>query len=160
MADEKTLERAKATYETLCRTLDNMKWKYSKNDETLSVQCGVQGDDLPIEIGIEVDIERTLVILLSRMPFVIQEDKRLDIAVAISAINNGLVDGCFDYDIGTGYVFFRMCNSFIDRDLGETLFAYMVVCSCHHVDEYNDKFLMISKGMLGIEQFIQELNKS
>ena len=111
-----------------------------------------------MELDIRVDADRMLVMLLSLVPFTIQEDKRLEVAIAVSAINNALVDGCFDYDITSGRMFFRMTNSFIESQLGEDLFSYMLFCSCQTIDEYNDKLLMVSKGMLPIEQFLKSMN--
>lgn len=153
MADEK-LERAQKVYGTLCSTLDSHEWHYKKNEEKLSIDCGAQGEDLPMEITIKVDAERQLIMLLSHLPFVISEDKRLDVAIAVSAVNNKLVDGSFDYDIAAGHMFFRMTSSFIESDIGNELFTYMLMVSCHTIDEYNDKFLMLGKGMMSIEDFI------
>ncbi len=157
MAEIKNVELAKATFATLCQTLDNNDWSYKKNEEALSIECGAQGEDLPMEFNIKVDADRMLVMLLSHLPFVIAEDKRLDIAVAVSAVNNALVDGCFDYDIASGHMFFRMTNSFIESRIAEEVFAYMLFCSCQTIDEYNDKFLMLAKGVLSIEQFLASI---
>lgn len=153
MADEK-LERAQKVYETLCATLDKHEWHYQKNEERLSIECGAQGEDLPMEITIRVDAERQLIMLLSHLPFIISEDKRLDVAIATSIANNGLVDGSFDFDITDGHMFFRMTSSFIESDIGSELFTYMLMVSCHTIDEYNDRFLMLGKGMMSIQDFI------
>lgn len=154
MAELKNLEQAKAAFATLCQSLDKHEWHYKKDEDKLSIECGAQGDDLPMEITVKVDADRMLVLLISHMPFVIQEDKRLDVAIAVSAINNALVDGCFDYDIASGHMFFRMTNSFIESKTSEEVFAYMLFCSCKTIDEYNDKFLMLAKGLISIEQFL------
>ena len=79
-------------------------------------------------------------------------------AIAVSAINNVLVNGCFDYIIADGHMFFRMTNSFIESQLGADLFKYLLYCSCQTIDEYNDKLLMVAKGMISIEQFLKSLN--
>lgn len=155
MADEK-LERAQKVYETLCATLDKHEWHYQKNEERLSIECGAQGEDLPMEITIRVDAERQLIMLLSHLPFIISEDKRLDVAIATSIANNGLVDGSFDFDITDGHMFFRMTSSFIESDIGSELFTYMLMVSCHTIDEYNDRFLMLGKGMMSIEDFMRK----
>jgi len=154
MAEIKDLTKAKETFAKLCQALDSREWHYKKDEEKLSVECGAQGEDLPMEITIRVDADRMLIILISHLPFVIQEDKRLDTAVAVSTINNLLVDGCFDFDIKSGHMFFRMTNSFIESEIGEDVFMYLLMCSCQTIDEYNDKFLMLAKGMLSIEQFL------
>ena len=153
MADKK-LERAQKVYGTLCSTLDSHEWHYKKDEEKLSIDCGAQGEDLPMEITIKVDAERQLIMLLSHLPFVISEDKRLDVAIAVSAVNDKLVDGSFDYNIADGHMFFRMTSSFIESEIGNELFTYMLMVSCHTIDEYNDKFLMLGKGMMSIEDFI------
>ncbi len=157
MADQKNLEQAKIAFATLCQALDNNKWNYKKDEEKLIVECGARGDDLPMDITVKVDADRMLVVLFSHIPFKIQEDKRLDIAIAVSAINNMLVDGSFDYDITTGALYFRMTNSFLESKLSESVFIYMLYCACQTIDEYNDKFLMIAKGMLTIEQFLSSM---
>lgn len=157
MADEKNLKLAQSTFETLCNALDKNGWHYKKNAEEFKIECGAQGDDLPMELSIYVDAERMLILLLSHLPFVIQEDKRLDTAVAVSAINNRLVDGSFDYDIKSGHMIFRMTNSYMESLIGEELFLYMIMISCRTIDEYNDKFLMLSKGMISLDKFIETM---
>lgn len=157
MSEIKNFEQAKATFETLCKTLDNLEWHYESDEERLSVECGAQGEDLPMKLSIQIDAERMLAILISHMPFVISEDKRLDVAIAVSAINNMLADGCFDFDIASGRLLFRMTNSFIESKLGEDIFAYLLLCSCKTIDEYNDKFFMLGKGALAVEQFLASL---
>ena len=153
MADE-TFARAQRAFESLCNALDKNEWHYEKDEEKLSINCGVQGDDLPMALTIKVDAGSQLIILLSHLPFIIPEDKRLDVAIATSIANYGMVDGSFDYDITDGSMFFRMTSSFIDSEVGSELFDYMVTVSCSTIDDYNDKFLMIGKGLMSIEDFI------
>lgn len=155
MAEDKNLALAKATYETLCQTLNDHEWHYEKDDENFIIECTARGDDLPIELMIQVDVQRMLILLMSRLPFTTAEDKRLEMAIAVSTVNQNMVDGSFDYDVTSGEMFFRMTNSFLDSSIGKDLFTYMLMCSCQTVDEYNDKFLMLAKGMISIEQFLK-----
>ena len=97
--------------------------------------------------------------LLSHLPFVIPEDKRMEMAIAVGAVNFALSDGCFDYNIASGQLFFRMTNAFMDCVLSEEVFEYMLFVSCRIIDEYNDKFFMISKDLLPIDQFLSTLSK-
>ena len=92
--------------------------------------------------------------MLSKLPFVIQEDKRIDVALAVSMVNNQLVDGSFDYDITSGKLLYRMTNSFIESKLSKEVFDYMLFVAFHTIDEYNDKFLMLAKGYISVEQFL------
>ena len=147
---------AKKTFATLCSMLDNNEWKYEKDEENLCIDCGAQGEDLPMPINIRIDTERQLILLLSHIPFSVNEDKRMETAIAVSIVNNRLVDGNFDYDITEGDLYFRMTNSFIDSEISEEAFKYMLYCSCMTIDEYNDKFLMLSKGLLPLESFLKD----
>ncbi len=159
MTDFEKLEQAKRVFATLCKALDNNDWHYKKDEQKLSVECGAQGEDLPMEFNVRVDADRGLVMLLSLIPFKIQEDKRIEAAIAICAINDRLVDGCFDYDVSDGQIFFRMTNSYIESNLGEDVFTYLLFCACQTIDEYNDKLLMLSKGIISVEKFLQLIAK-
>lgn len=76
-----------------------------------------------MEINIKVDSDRQLIVILSHLPFVIPENKRLDATVAVSVVNNKLVDGSFDYSIADGHMFFRMTSSFNESEIGNELFV-------------------------------------
>ena len=69
-------------------------------------------------------------------------------------MNDRLVDGSFDFDMAEGRISFRLTTSYIESILGKKLFEYMLMVSASTIDEYNDKFLMISKGMISFEQFL------
>ena len=158
MSDSNKIELANKTFSTICLALDKENWPYQKDEQNLRIECKAQGDDMPIELIVRVDPEGMRVTVLSHIPFVIQEDKRLEMAIAISAVNSILVDGCFDYDVTSGHIFFRMTNSFFESELGAEVFNYMLYCSCQTIDDFNDKFLMIAKGMLSLEQFLTSMN--
>ena len=158
MAEMKNLEQAKVVFGQICQTLDHHDWKYQQNEEKLMIGCSARGDDLPMELTIRVDADRSVVVLFSHMPFAIQEDKRLDLAVAVTAINNALADGCFDYNIADGSPYFRLTNCYIDSTLSQEVFSYMLFCACQVIDEYNDKFLMLAKGMISVQDFLATLN--
>lgn len=158
MTDEQKLQNAQQAYATLCRTLDNHDWHYSKNEEKLAISCTARGDDLPIELTVTMDVKRQLVLVLSHLSMNIQEDKRIDVAMAVSVANNLMVDGCFDFDLLKGRLYFRMTNSFMDSQLGEDAFFYLVLCACQTIDEYNDRFLMLGKGMIDLKKFIELAN--
>lgn len=160
MATDKELKQARAAFDTLCSALDNNDWRYQKNEENMTISCGARGDDLPIDIRIEVDAERMLVMLLSQLPFTAPEDKRTEMAIAVSVINNMLVDGSFDYDIRSGRMVFRISSSFRESLLGERAFMYILLCSCKTVDDFNDKLMMLAKGMLTLDQFLGALGKN
>ena len=156
MADNKMIF-AQETYNGLCKTLDNMGWKYQTNDSELKIMFGVNGDDLPMSFLIIVDVERQIVRLLSLLPFQMNSDKRVEGAVATCAINYVLADGSFGLDIETGNIFFRLTSSFRSSLIGEEAFKYMVEVSCHTIDLYNDKLEAINEGRISVADFLQSL---
>ena len=61
MADEKATKNAQAVYAALCSALDEVEWKYDRNDDGLEVTCGAQGYDLPIPLRVSVDADKELI---------------------------------------------------------------------------------------------------
>ena len=155
MADEKVMKQAQSVYETICKTLASRDWNFTRHDDKLMINCGARGEDLPMDIFIIVNPQAQVVSLISPMPFKIGEDKRVDAALAVCVANYGLVNGTFGYDLADGEIRFRIVSSFRESILSEELFNYMVLVAASTIDDYNDKFLMVSKGMLTIQQFIE-----
>lgn len=154
--DEKKLRNAQSVYKTMCEMLDDKQLRYEKHIEDLVVTFAMRGDDLPIQIILNVDAERQLVRLLSPIPLTVGEDKRLECAIATSQVNYYLADGSFDFDYKGGKIIFRLTSSFTDSLLSKELFEYMVSVTCYTVDDYNDKFLSLAKGQLPLEAFFKK----
>lgn len=158
MAEETKLKQAKAVFNSLCEMLDDKDWHYKKNESELKISCTAQGDDLPIDIRIEVDAERMLIMLLSDMPFNVPEDRRTALAVAVSLANYGMVDGSFDYNYLNGNIIFRLTSCYRDSLIGKNMLEYMLLCACFTIDKYNDKFLMIAKNDMTIEEILNAID--
>lgn len=156
MADQKQIKNAETIFNTLCEALNDRKWKYDKHPEDNVVHFVVGGEDIPMEFVIHIDAERELVRMMSQLPFTFSEAKRLDGAIATSQANYKLVDGNFDYDFATGKIFFRLTSSFRGSLISKDLLNYMIDGSCYMVDEFNDKFLMIDKGMLTVDDVFRK----
>lgn len=152
MADTKQLKQAQAVFNALCKALDSDGWRYEKDEEEMTIRCGAQGEDLPMAIRIQVDADRALVSLYSQLPFTIAEDRRREMAVAVAQANNGMIDGCFDYDYSNGSIMFRITTSIRDSLIGENALKYLVYCACSTVDHYNDKFLMAAKSEMTCDE--------
>lgn len=156
MAEQMNTKNAEIVYKTLCETLNDRNWKYDAHPEDFVVHFIVGGDDIPMEFVVYVDPEKELVRMMSQMPFAFCEEKRLEGAIATCQVNYRLADGSFDYDMKTGKILFRLTSSFRGSLISKELLGYMIDCSCFTVDDYNDKFLMIDKGMLALEDFLKQ----
>lgn len=155
MNEEAKMKMGQNVYETICAMFDELEYKYERHDDDLVITCSVRGDDLPMDILFAVRPKRQIVQLISPMPFNVPEDKRFDIALATTVVNNRLVDGSFDFNMANGKVSFRLTASYIESILGKELFQYMLMVSASTIDAYNDKFFMISKNMMSFEQFLE-----
>ena len=158
MAEQDNLLQARSVYNSVCKYLDANGWQYDVNEEQLCIECAACGEDLPIPISIRMYPDRQAMVLISNLPFNISEDKRIDTAIALCGINTKIYCGSFDYDIVTGEIYFRMTNSYAQSKLSQELFDYMVLYSCSRVDEYNDKLLMLAKGVISLEQLLDSLD--
>jgi len=153
---EVNMAKAKAVYSTILKMLDSKDWKYERHDEDLVIKSGVRGEDLPVEFIIRVLPEPEVVQFVSPMSYKVPEDKRLEGAVAVSVANYGLINGSFDYDVADGEIRFRLTSSYLDSEIGEGLLEYMMMVGVTTADRYNDKFFMLTKGMLTLQQFIEQ----
>lgn len=156
-ANEKQLQNAENVFNSICNMLNNINFKYetSRREEDYVISCTVNGDDIPMRMLIIVRPEREIVSLLSPMPFMTPEDKRVEMAMAVAVANYGIIDGSFDYDLNDGEIRFRLTASYIESLLGEELFKYMLFVSANTVDRYNDRFMMLAKGAMTLDQFVQ-----
>ena len=157
MTDEEKTVAAKTVYADLCDALDRRGWHYQKHEEDLVITFDLNGEDIPMSFVFGIDVGRQLVRVFSRLPFTVPEDKRVDLAIATCAASNDLLDGSFDFDITKGTIVFRLTTSFRESRIGDGLFNYLVDFSGYAVDKFNDTFLMIMKGLLSVNDFIQSL---
>ncbi len=154
MANEKELKQAQTVFDTMCEMLDDDGWKYEKDPADLSVSCTAQGEDLPIDVNFKIIPELQLVTLVSQMPFKVPENRRTELAVAISRANYGMVDGNFDFDLKNGVILFRLTSSFMGSLLSKELLSYMLYVSCGTVDKYNDKFFILCKNSMTVGEVV------
>ena len=149
-------EKAVKVYELFKKHLQDNKFRFDERPEELIISLTVHGDDLPQPTIIRVMDDRDLVQVLSPIPSKIPEDKRIDAAVAVSVANYGIVNGSFDYDMSDGEIRFRVTQSYKDMELSEECVRYILSIAFHTTDKYNDRFFMLGKGMMTLEQFIEK----
>lgn len=154
--DNKNLQQAAKVFETVKSVLDSTGWKQNANidEENMVVRLAIVKDDLPMEIRLIVDPENLLISLYSTFPFFLSEENLTDGALALCYINDHLTDGCFDLDLETGRVCFRVTLTFRESLISQEAIKYLFDCTVYIVDEYNDKMLAISKGALSLEDFV------
>lgn len=158
MAETELEKRAVEVYETLCNALDKLDFKYEKegkdSDGDYVIRFGMVGDDLPMDFIMFTDVDRQLVRVMSQLPFAFSEGKRLEGAIATCRANYRMIDGNFDYDYNTGKIIFKVTTSYRGSLLDEELLLYMIRLASSMVDEFNDKFLALDRGVMSLEEFL------
>lgn len=147
---------SKKVFDTVCLALTALNYSYQKTGDG-RVDFAVSGNDIPMRFSLAVSAEKQIVILYSPLPFTVETSRTSDFAVALSSVNYRLADGSFDYDIPNGTVSFRMTANYLDSEIGIELLDYMIRCSVMTVDRYNDKLLMLSRGLCTLDEFHAEI---
>ncbi len=152
-------KRAKEVFETICKAMDKNELKYQKDENDLTITSGFGSEDdndIPIHFIVSVDAKREVVCMHSVLPFKMPEDKRFDGAIAVCVANFGMVNGSFDYDIGDGFICFRMAATFAEGTvLSEKAIEYIVFTAVETVDMFNVQFKEIADGKLSLQEFIK-----
>ena len=146
----------KLIFRRVCKKLDDRGWTYMPHDEDLVITLNVRGEDIPMELLFHVDAKRNLLKVLSVLPLAAAEDKRVEMALAVCAVNDQLANGNFDLNLSDGKVVFRVAAPF-EGGLPDETIDYLIGVTCVTVDEYNDKLLMFNKGMWTLEEFIGKI---
>ncbi len=153
--NENERKQAQNIYNTICDMLDAREFNYTKHDDDLAISLTMRGEDIPMDIVIMVLEDKQIVRFISPMPFTVPEDKRAEMAVAVCVANCGLYSGSFDYNFPSGEIRFRITTSYKESILGKELFDYMLMVCAFMSDTYNDRFMMLSKGMISLDRFIE-----
>ena len=158
MADEKMIQHAMDIYEKTKDVFTSKGIKFDANDEKMIIKTGITGDDLPMDITVIVNPNAQALSFYSVLPFSVKEDKMAEIAIATCVANNSVIQGGFDYDISEGKVLCKISNSFIETDLSKELIFVMFMRFANLIDEYNDRFFMLNKGLIDLAKFIELKN--
>ncbi len=155
--EQKRIETAAQNTEVLLAMLEHRKLKYTieeRTDVRTHIRIHFTGEDLPMTLHIILRTDRQIVSVLSVMPFRIDEARRNEAAIAVTAANHGLIDGSFDLNMQTGEIRFRLTSCFIGTVLSEALYAYLMFVSAETIDRYNDRFRDLNEGKLNLEGFL------
>lgn len=154
------MQEAKVVFDSLVAHLNNIKLNFAQEEleDRFVIRFNMSGDDIPMRFFLYVNPNQRIITLHSPQPVKFPEDK-MDIGCkAICAINYRLSDGDFQIDIRDGEVLFNMSNSYAGSLISDEVFNYMLGMSINIVDEFNDKLLMLSKGLIDLDTLLESLN--
>lgn len=154
------MAEAKSVFQSLVKHLHDIKLNFEEKEleDRFMVKFNMGGDDIPMRFFIYVNPNNQLITLHSPISVTFPADK-IDLGCkAVCAINYRLVDGDFQIDIRDGEVLFNMSNSYAGSLISKDVFNYILGMSINIVDEYNDKLLMLSKGLIDFDTLKASLN--
>ena len=152
-------KKAQEMYALLCGTLDKRNWKYSKNEEEQIVKFGVVGDDLRMNVCIEVNADREFITSYTTQDWSVPKDLRIPFAVGVCAVNNHLVDGSFDFDLLEGDVTYRLTLSYHDAKISGEAIEYLIDCAAATVDDVNDIMKDFVDGKINFDEYVSRMSK-
>lgn len=144
---------ALVVYNTLCSTLDNMKWTYNQEEENLVIRTSAVGDDLTMKLYMKIDSARSVMYLKSGMPFTVPSNRIDLMAKAVIAANWAMLNGSFEMDLSDGYIAFKVVIPYMESIISEKVCHYMINMSCRMIDTFNDKFQKVSEGQMTLDEF-------
>lgn len=147
-------------YNTLCSTLDNMKWTYNKEEDNLVVRTSAVGNDLTMKLYMKIDADRSVMYLKSGMPFSVPSDSLDNVAKAVIMANWAMLNGSFEMDLSDGYIAFKVVVPFMESIISEKVCHYMINMSCRMIDTFNDKFQKIAQGNMNLAEFKEFADKA
>jgi len=151
--------RALQVYGCVKKALDERQWRYDEQPDRLYIGTSVTGDDLPMAFICEILEEREVARFLSMLPFDVPEDKRVDVAIAICAINNGFVNGNFDYDAIKGKIYYRRAVYFGGEKLPEqSVYDGLIAMSLDVIDRYNDALFEFIEDKTTFEELMARVS--
>ena len=149
--------RGEAVYECFKKHFQDHDLHFEAHDEDHAITATFGGEDLPMPLLIRVIDNREVVKLSSSVPLKIPEEKRVDTAIAITAINYQLLNGCFQMDLSDGEVRYSMAQSFRGSEVNDEIIRYLISVTIQTTDEYNDRFFMLGKGLMSLDQFLEAI---
>ena len=146
-------KEASSLYKTLCQTLDNMKWHYTKEEDKLIIRTSAVGQDLSMKLFMKIDADKQVMYLKSPMPFEVPAYAREKIMTAVIMANYTMLNGSFEMDLSDGYLAFKMVVPYMESIISEKVCHYMITLSCSMTDKFNDKFKALVDGTMTLNEF-------
>ena len=140
---------AKTMYNTLCQTLDNMNWHYTKEEDKFIVRTSAVGQDLTMKLFMKIDEDKQVMYLKSPMPFDVPTYVRDKITTAVVLANYTMHNGSFEFDLSDGYLAFKMVVPYMESIISERVCHYMINLSCN----MTDKFKALVDGTMTMTEF-------
>ena len=159
MVDERNLKRADSVFNSICKMMDDNNWEYDADSESISILISFQKETLPVDLQISILSDRELVFIISKLPIEVPKKARIDMACAVSILNYAINFGCFEYDINSGIVKFRMTTSYANSIISPNALHDMILTAVTSIEQVNDKLKAIADLEMTAQEFYDFMRK-
>lgn len=156
-ADKKQIKAALKVAKIIRKHLDGRKWNYSVSSDELEFSFGVNTDALPFYYRIAVDAAKEVVYLSAKQNVFVPESKRIVMAMGICAINDHLVDGSFDFNVGDGSMLFRLVASYHDAEIGDAMVNYLINVAHSTFEDVNKSIINYVEDTIDQTEFLKQM---
>ena len=156
---ETDMKSAKFTYRTLLYAVEKKGWTCGKNDNNLSIDYGVNGDNLHMDFDVSIDAERQLVRLISKIPLKFDLKRIVAGAISICTANYFLSGGSFDLDISNGNIMYRITTSYRDSNISYEALIFLMDYAAWAIDKFFEALQAVANGKMNAVQFYEKFNK-
>ncbi|MBQ1289947.1 MAG: YbjN domain-containing protein [Lachnospiraceae bacterium] len=160
MADEKEMALSKSVFDALNSHLRDdigLKFRTSERGDDYVIDFIMNGDDIPMQFYVIVNTGKQALMIHSPQPVHFSKEQFGEAGIVLNAINYRLACGSFQLDISDGTVVFCMSTLFAGSLISNEVFDQMIAMAVHTVDDFNDKLMMLSKGMIEKEKIIVDM---
>ncbi len=158
MTESQKNNQARMTLAAVENALRSYGWNYRpwNSEYSLVTQGGLECDGWECDIGIRVRANQQALTMIFQPPIPdILKNKPVEAAVAVCAANASIPDGCFNFDVEEGRLYFRVAHWYGDCAPGPKLIESMLSTGLNTVSHYMEDFRNIANGRLAAMDFVE-----
>ena len=140
------MDGAELTVDQLCRYLDEDGFGYSLREDGTTIETGFRARTGAFRLVIFLRDEPALLGVMVRIPEVVPEPKRPQMAESIARANYGLSMGCFELDMSDGELDFRASIPTPGATVTHQQFRALVGAAMWTTDRYHRAFCRLIYG--------------
>lgn len=139
--------------------LSKKQWSFREEDAPSAYvfRFELHGEDIPINLVVVFEKDRAQFSVLSSLPGTIPEEKRGEAYALLNLINDASDFGKITMNTENGSLRFRYCAYYDQCLLSDAFFKHVIYNCATFIDDFNDRLLMFSKGMVSAEDSMRGL---
>lgn len=139
--------------------LGKMQWSFQEEEDEKAYvfRFELHGEDFPIKLIVVFEKDMPRFSVLSGLPGSIPGEKRAEACSLLNLINDASDFGKITMNAANGNLRFRYCAFYDQCLLGDAFFKQVIYNCANYIDDFNDRLLMYSKGMVTAEDSMKGL---